>query len=826
MMTPLMKQYWEIKSLHPDKILFFRMGDFYELFFEDATTVAPLLGITLTSRNKKAQDETPMCGVPHHSVAGPINRLLAKGFKVAICDQIEDPKTAKGIVKRAITRVLTPGMVYDVETLDRSKAHYLASFDEKSVAFLDMSTGEAFWLSLENQKDPMDLLFQLPVVEIVLSQEQKEKFKLPLGSSWVLSVHENLVSGEDPRSCLRLLSYVQAHNNSESLKYLRSFECRSLKGRMKLSATTLRHLEIFQNSRGESGGTLFSIVDQTKTSAGSRRLREWMQFPLLDSKSIHQRWDLIEKWRLNLSGLKSVREELSRLGDLERRLARISQPSGSARDVLALAQGIQTALQSLRVADIAVPEAQALQNLSVKIQNTLVEEPPLLLRQGGLIRKGVHISLDEYITLTTDAHTILAEMEAREKSNTGISSLKIRYNNVFGYYIEVTHTHKDKVPDHYKRKQTLSTAERFYTEELLELEKKILSAESKRNDLEYQIFEDLKKEALLSSGPISWLANLAAELDAITALAWLSLEKSFVRPQISIGDLKLISNRHPVVESTVKTPFVANDIHLKKNEGLLLTGPNMAGKSTLMRQVALTAILSQMGSFVPAREAEIPLYDQIFTRIGAQDQLSEGLSTFMVEMTETAELLKNSTENSLVILDEIGRGTSTYDGLSLAESILEYLVQKKVSQILFATHYHEITVLDEKYSGLHNAHMSVVERGGHIEFLHTLVMKPAGRSYGIQVARLAGLPETVIKMAQKKLATLEKGSKPQSTQQLGFEDLLTTQPLQEDPKKVALQTLVAKIKDYNIMEKSPLESLNQIQTWQKQIQELNESETN
>lgn len=820
-MTPLMKQYWEIKSLHPDKILFFRMGDFYELFFEDATTVAPLLGITLTSRNKKAADETPMCGVPHHSVASPINRLLAKGFKIAICDQVEDPKTAKGIVKRAITRVLTPGMVYDVETLERSRAHYLVSFDENQVAFLDMSTGESFWLNLDNQKDPLDILFQLPVVEIVLAEDQKQKFKLPFGSSWVLSVHEKLSEGEDPAPCLRLLSYVREHNSAETLQYLRPFECRSLKGRMKLSATTLRHLEIFQNSRGEPGGTLFSIIDQTKTSAGSRRLREWMQFPLLDSKDLKRRWDLIESWRGDLPGLKRVREELARLGDLERRLARISQPSGSARDLLALAQGTLTALQSLNLAKIPCPEAQSLESLAQKIQNTLVEEPPLLLRQGGLIRKGVRADLDEYITLTTDAHSILASMEAREKESTGISSLKIRYNNVFGYYIEVTHTHKDKVPAHYKRKQTLTTAERFYTDELLELEKKILSAESKRNDLEYQIFEDLKREALQKAAPLSWLASLASDLDAISSLAWLSLEKSFVRPQISRGELKLLSNRHPVVESTVKTPFVANDIILNRGAGLLLTGPNMAGKSTLMRQVALTAILAQMGSFVPAREAEIPLYDQIFTRIGAQDQLSEGLSTFMVEMTETAELLKNSTENSLVILDEIGRGTSTYDGLSLAEAILEYLMKKKVGQILFATHYHEITVLDQKYKNLHNAHMSVVEKNGHIEFLHTLVMKPAGRSYGIQVAKLAGIPQEVISMAQKKLANLESGTRAPQSQQLGFEDMLQEISVAEsNPKSEAIQALIEKIQKYNVLEKSPLESLNQIQSWQKQIQEI------
>ncbi|MFN8791246.1 MAG: DNA mismatch repair protein MutS [Bdellovibrionales bacterium] len=833
-MTPLMKQYWEIKSLHPDKILFFRMGDFYELFFEDASTVAPLLGITLTSRNKKAQDETPMCGVPYHSVAGPINRLLAKGYKLAICDQIEDPKQAKGLVKRAVTRVLTPGMVYDVETLERSRAHYLASFDENSLSFLDLSTGEAFWFRRETQKDLRELLQSLPVAEIVLSEAQKMNFQLPLGSSWVLSVFEvaTEVSEDEilPSSAQRLLSYVRAHNSSEALKYLRPFEERSLQGRLHLSATSLRHLEIFQNSRGEAGGTLFSLIDQSKTSAGSRRLREWMQFPLREAESLKKRWDLLDLWRGDLPRLKRVREQLSRLGDLERRMARLSQPSGSARDLLALAQGVGIAFESLHEAQIPVPSAENLRGLAQKIQQTLVEEPPLLLRQGGLIRRGVHADLDEYMTLTSDAHSILAAMEAREKESTGISSLKIRYNNVFGYYIEITHTHKDKIPTHYRRKQTLATAERFYTDELLELEKKILSAEAKRNDLEFQIFEDLKREALAQSGPISWLAGLAAELDAVTTLAWVSLEKNFVRPRISKGELKLVANRHPVVESTVPTPFVPNDILLAKSSGLLLTGPNMAGKSTLMRQVALTAILAQMGGFVPAREAWLPLYDHIFTRIGAQDQLSEGLSTFMVEMTETAELLKNSTENSLVILDEIGRGTSTYDGLSLAEAILEFLMRKKVGQVFFATHYHEITALDRKYKSLQNAHMSVVEKNGMIEFLHTLVLKPAGRSYGIQVAKLAGLPDEVLSLAQKKLATLESRESGVRNAQLGFEDLLTEgsseatlstpSPAVADEKDQALQALVKTIRSYRLLEKTPLETLREIESWQRQLQQL------
>ncbi len=802
------------------------MGDFYELFFEDAITAAPLLGIALTSRNKKAQDETPMCGVPHHSVAGPINKLLMKGFKIAICDQVEDPKTAKGIVKRAITRILTPGMVYDVETLDQSKAHYLASFDERSVAFLDLSTGEALWFALEKEKSAFEILMQMPVAELVVSESQRQKVIGNRPTSWVISVHDTPeenpeeLAPETLTSCQRLLSYVHENNSAEVLQYLRPFERRNLQGRMKLSSTTHRHLEIFQNSRGEEAGSLFSVLNQTKTSAGTRRLREWMHFPLMAPSELKVRWDLIDRWRQNLGKLKALRDELGRLGDLERRLARLAQPSGSARDVLSLSQGILIALSALKKAAIACEEARDLEMLAVKIQNTLVEEPPLLLRQGGLIRKGVNPDLDEYITLTTEAHSILAQMEAREREVTGIPSLKIRYNNVFGYYLEVTHTHKDKVPDHYKRKQTLTTAERYYTDELMELEKKILTAESKRNELEYQIFEDLKTEALSQAAPISWLAHKAADLDAITTMAWVSLEKKWVRPQISGGDLKLISSRHAVVETTVRTPFVPNDIVLGRSEGLLLTGPNMAGKSTLMRQVALTAILCQMGSFVPAQEAHLPLYDQIFTRIGAQDLLAEGLSTFMVEMTETAELLKNATENSLVILDEIGRGTSTYDGLSLAEAILEYLVKQKVGQLLFATHYHEITVLAERYSNLHNAHMSVVERKGNIEFLHSLVMKPAGKSYGIQVARLAGLPQEVITMAQKKLVMLERGGRAESVapQQLGFDQILAAR--EELTKYEALKALAQKIHEYNLLEKSPLESLNQIQTWKNEIKEL------
>jgi DNA mismatch repair protein MutS len=821
-MTPLMKQYWEIKSLHPDKILFFRMGDFYELFFEDAQTVAPLLGIALTSRNKKSQDETPMCGMPHHSVAPHLNKLLAKGFKLAICDQVEDPKTAKGLVKRAITRILTPGMVFDVDTLEGSRAHYLSSFDEQTLSFLDMSTGEAFWIdrSSSNFSDISQTYAKLSVAEVVLSTIQKSEFPLQL----ILSIHDSLSEPQQelPESARRLLSYVKELNSPEALKVLRPFEKREIKSRMKISATSARHLELFVNSKGEESGTLFACLDKTKTSAGARKLKSWMQFPLNNKKELESRWDLIDQWRNNLARLKNFRDQLGRLGDLERRLTKVAQPSGNARDLLALAQGVEIALGALKTAQVDFKENAELKNWSLKTREALTEDPPLLLKQGGLIRKGFSQELDEYIRLTTEAHTVLAELEAREKASTGISSLKVRYNNVFGYYIEVTHTHKDKVPDHYKRKQTLSTAERFYTEELMELEKKTLLAETKRNELEFEIFESLKKQALESAAPISWLANLVAELDVISALAWLALENRLVRPQISeTGRLKLLASRHPVVENSVKTPFVPNDIVLEKHGCLLLTGPNMAGKSTLMRQVAVASIMAQIGSFVAATNAELPLFDQIFTRIGASDQLSEGLSTFMVEMTETAELLKDSTKNSLVILDEIGRGTSTYDGLSLAESILEFLLENEKGQVFFATHYHEITRLAEKYKNLVNAHMSVVERSGQIEFLHSLVLRPAGKSYGLHVARLAGVPSAVIRSAEAKLKNLEKKAAQNTSayEQLGFEDVINDNE-NADLKALALQALTDKIKDYKLLEKSPFETLQEVQNWQKSIKEL------
>jgi DNA mismatch repair protein MutS len=842
-LTPLMKQYWDIKSLHQDKVLLFRMGDFFEMFYDDAVKAAPILGIALTQRNKKSQDETPMCGMPHHSVAGPINKLLSHGFKVAICDQVEDPKTAKGIVKRAVTRVLTPGMVYDSDTLDGTMAHYLVSFDKESMSFLDTTTGESFFFKTKDFATFKRFLEVLPVAEIVLSGEEKaffeeEQRKHVSLQKILVSQHEEIIdplhpllAKGAPLSAARLLSYVKSLGGEESLKTLSMFEERDFQQRLELTPTTLRHLEVFSTYKGEGLGSLFFAVNRTNTSAGSRLLRQWLSFPLVDQKSIEARYDKVDIWKNHLTELKRTRQILSQMGDIERRLGKISQPQCNGRDLLALSQSIRAGLSALEVALVLRPlenvkagALEKLQSLALKIENTLVEEPPLTTKQGYLIRQGVFAELDELIELSTQSQNLLARMEADEREKTGISSLKIRYNNVFGYYIEITNTHKDKVPSYYQRKQTLANAERYCTEALIELERKVLTAQTKRGDLEFEYFESLRREVLAAGSELMILAHECSELDVISSFAWLSLEEKYVRPQFSAKrDLILKSSRHPVVEQTVKKNFVPNDIEVRSGACLLLTGPNMAGKSTIMRQVALTVILAQSGCFVPADQAVLPVFDAIFTRIGASDQLSEGLSTFMVEMTETAAMLKNSTAKSLVILDEVGRGTSTFDGMCLAQSILEHLLSDVKPTTFFATHYHELTQLENSYPQIQNAHMTVADSNGEIRFLHTLVKGPAKKSYGIQVAELAGLPPVVVRRAKSLLKSIES-QKVETSSQLSLLDIPMEEveaprmSPEEEAEQKRLWTFMQEVKKYPVSKITPLDALNQIAEWQKSLE--------
>ncbi len=878
--TPLMEQYWSVKNDHPDKIILFRMGDFFEMFHDDAVTAAPILNIALTQRNKKSNDNTPMCGVPHHSIPGPIGKLLAAGLKVAICDQVEDPKLAKGLVKRAVTRVLTPGMVYDPESLNELEANYLCAFHDSSlvdsgadsgsktqsrssVSFLDVSTGEAFYYILNSPEEIKKYIQLLKPIEIVFQNEkQKREWPQSLLNTVHLTVfgksnHDNNNNINDGRVKSEGASYeegsLESRANSENveiqsttqnlsvcaqlllnycvnmqgdgiLKSLRPFEKRSSDQVMNLSERVLSHLEVFQTYKGELKGSLFYAINRTKTSAGARRFKQWLQFPLLKAEDIMERQNKVAFWCEDMARLKMMRQLFSSLGDIERRLSKINLPTCHPRDLQSLSASLKTGFRICELNSNEKLNYEGLKELVHLIDRAICEELSGQLKNGGFIKKEYNSQLDEYITLSDESQKLLMDMEAQEKQKTQISTLKIRYNNVFGYYIEITHAHKNKVPDHYKRKQTLTNAERYVTQELHELESKILSARSKRVDLENELFASIKKEIQTHALDILSMAHVWSDWDVCSSLAWLSLEQNYVVPTFSEQrNLNLLSSRHPVVEQEVNQDFIANDIQLEKGQCFLLTGPNMAGKSTLMRQVAVTALMAQVGSSVPAQIADVPIFENIFTRIGASDHLSEGLSTFMVEMVETAELLKNSDPKTLIILDEIGRGTSTYDGMSLAQAILEFIITDKKSMTFFATHYHELTQLSEKYKALQNVHMSIQENknSGALSFLYSLKNGPANKSYGIQVAQLAGLPISIVKHAQSLLKGIEKNSPDMSShEQLNLLEMampITMEVTEDEDVKAEIKQLVEQVKNTSVQKMTPLDALNQISKWQQDL---------
>lgn len=832
-LTPLMRQYWEVKDQHPDKVLMFRMGDFFEMFHDDAVLAAPILEIALTARNKKSSDDTPMCGMPHFSIATPISKLLAAGHKVAICDQVEDPKLAKGLVKRAVTRILSPGMVFDPETLDQLENNYLCSYDDATMAFFDSSTGESFYYVTKDETEREKLRTLLSPVETVVSSQEKSKRMKAEGIEGLCVTHhdferESLAEelqrfSKEPTSMLRLISYAHYMQGAEVLALIQAVEKRTLSQNMNLGATATRHLEIFESYRGTKKGTLFHTINKTKTSIGARLLRKWLQFPLMDPEEIGQRLDAVEYWMKDPLRLKEMRSAFSGMGDVERRLSKSLGAQSLVRDLISLTWSLRAGLAVTPFCrNIESTSIEAVENLVRQVSLTIVDEVPTNEKNGGYIKRGVYDQLDEYISLTEEGNTLLKDLEEREKQATGIPSLKIKYNNVFGYFLEVTKTHSEKVPESYIRKQTLTNAERFLTPELKELEEKLLSAQSKRVKLEQEIFRDLKRQVQTVSVDIVSLARQWAELDVLSSFAWLAVERKYRRPELSTdGSLQLCQSRHPVVEWESKDKFVPNTIELNQGECMLLTGPNMAGKSTLMRQVAVNVLLAQVGCFIPAESARLPIFDQIFTRIGATDYLSEGLSTFMVEMKETAEMLSSATDRSLIILDEVGRGTSTYDGVSLAQSILEYLVEKVGSIALFATHYHELTQMAYRYPQVHNSHMSIQESGNgrDLVFLYTLKEGPANRSYGIHVAQLAGLPKKVTRRAQVLLESLE-GFQPTSSDQMSLLQV-ASEPYEVDQRSVERAPVtnewLEKIQKVSISELTPLEAMNLISDWQEEI---------
>jgi DNA mismatch repair protein MutS len=794
--TPMLRHYLEVKARHPDAILLYRMGDFFETFFQDAEIAAPIFEVQLTARQRGSPSEAPMCGVPHHAVEGYIGKLLRAGLKVAVCDQVEDPAKAKGLVRREVTRVVTPGTVSELALLDSREPNYLSCVlwrdGRGAAAFLEVTTGAFFVRRYEDATDaaedlaryrPSEVLHPESGLDPALERQLAREVACRSPFAWRELESSDLAAsglcrrlgaatvrafGLDPdelavRAAARALGYA-ADALRADLAHVRELEVRGGDEALVLDETSQRNLEVFRNQRDQGRvGTLLDAVDRTATASGARMLRDWLARPLQDPQRIEGRLEAVGELVEHAAWRGELRTQLARMADVERLTARAvfgnlaPAEAASLRDTLAAAPGLLDALagagarllQELARFD-PVPEALGL------LSAYLVERPPPTSKDGGVIAPGVDAELDRLRSLAHGAKEHLLRLEERERQATGISSLKVRFNRVFGYYLEVTRANQHLVPDRYIRKQTLANAERFFTEELKALEDEILGAEERQIELEQQLFEGMRRELAGHAPLLRVLAGGLAQLDVLCGFAEVASRHDYCRPRVERGGaLRLEESRHPVVEQVGKAAFVPNDLVLDEDaREVLLTGPNMGGKSTYLRQVALIALLAHAGSFVPARSAELPLLDRIFTRVGATDDLTRGESTFMVEMIETANILRYATERSLVVLDEVGRGTSTYDGLSLAWAIAEHL-HERGAFTLFATHYHELTDLARSLSRVRNLTMAVREWRDQVVFLHRVIPGAADRSYGIHVARLAGLPAAVVARAEELLRNLE-----------------------------------------------------------------------
>jgi len=798
----MMTQYRQIRrSLPDDTILFFRLGDFYEMFYEDAKTASEILDIALTKRNNM-----PMCGVPYHSASGYLERLVKAGKKVAICEQVEDPSATKGIVKRDITRIVTPGTILDEVTLDGNQNNYLAGVyrlnQRFGLAMLDLSTGE-FWI--EESSDAMNVqnnLGRYAPTECVVSEEQMEtpeirsltidagNILLTACEDWTFEtsfatdflLRHFGVHSLDGFGCSNMpaaigaagamLYYVKTELR-RCLSHVRTPRVKNPSDYLLMDETTITNLELvspLHSNREASRATLLHVLDTTCTAMGGRLLREWLLCPLNNLEEIRARHDAVELLVKNQTCLRSLRDVLSSIKDIERLISRIGSSSGNPRDLLAIKISLQqmplvksllagkgTILEQLGTQITSLPEVVEM------IESALVDDPPISLKDGGVIRSGYHAELDELRAASTQGRKWMADFQAKEIERTGIKTLKVRHNKVFGYYIEVSKSYLNQVPDTYIRKQTLVNAERFITPELKEFENKILGSQERSIALEQELFAEVRQRVVEHLETIQCNATAIAQVDVLATFAERALSLNYTRPVMNnSGKLEIRDGRHPVVEQMPNAErFVPNDTYLDRetHQLIIITGPNMAGKSTYIRQVALITIMAHMGCFVPAASAELSIVDRVFTRVGASDDLARGRSTFMVEMQETANILNNATPNSLIILDEIGRGTSTFDGISIAWSVAEYLCRNKAlrAKTLFATHYHELTDLALTLPNVKNFNVLVKERGHSITFLRKIVPGAADKSYGIQVARLAGLPEEVISRANEILSNLEEG---------------------------------------------------------------------
>lgn len=849
--TPMMMQYLEIKNQHPDEILFFRLGDFYEMFFDDAMLASQELEITLTSREGGNGTRIPMCGVPFHAADSYIARLVQKGYKVAICEQTEDPKAVKGIVKREVIKIISPGTVLADSMLADSGNNYLVVIvgsDKKiAVAASDVSTGECFWSVYEGAGAVNDLynqLYRLMPSEVISlggwSQNEEIQAYLKRRSQRCLFTVKNDAAdvcsqiverfGEDacPDDAAArlaidiLLSYLK-DNIKTDIAHMNRLTHLNTSEYLILDTFTLRNLEVVRNMKdGGKKETLYGALDATKTAMGKRMLKKWLEYPLMNRVRIIERQDAIEELLKTPILRENLLECLKQIYDFERILTRVEVGSANARDLLAL----KLSLKALPIMEklLVGAESKLLHRLHQSLEThadiadllerAIHEEPPISLRDGGMIKEGYSPELDELRAIARDSKAWISEFEQKQKEETGIKSLKVGYNKVFGYYIEVTHVHSASVPVTYVRKQTLANAERYIIPELKEFENKILGAHEKIVALEYHLFSELRETIKKRIVSMQDSAEVVAVMDTLTSLAEVAERYGYKRPEIvTNGEIVIRDGRHPVIERLLQDElFVPNDVELNHttNEIMVITGPNMAGKSTYMRQTALLLLMAQMGSFIPARQAAITPVDRIFTRVGASDDLSTGQSTFMMEMNEVAQILKHATKNSFIILDEIGRGTSTFDGMSIARAVIEYIHRKIKACTMFATHYHELTDLAEEYDTIQNFSIAVKERGSDVVFLRRIVAGGTDKSYGIHVAKLAGLPKAVTDNAQAILEKLEtdKGTRPapvKEKSECGQMSMFVS-PIVEDLLKIDIQSI------------TPIEALNELYKLQQQAQ--------
>ena len=859
-LTPMKRQYNTIKEQNQDCILFFRLGDFYEMFDEDARVAARELDLTLTTRDrgKPKEEQTPMCGVPYHSVDAYIARLVQKGYKVAICEQMQDPATTKGLVERDITRIVTPGTVTESCMLDESRNNYIACMvsNEKRIglAFCDVSTGAFFATMCADAEAAASELGRFAPSEVIrLGSGTHNKTlddALFLRLKCCVNEHLNVDCDEEQAASLleshfnatlsqlglsglgetvyasgallKQLLFVQKND----LKHIRQLQYYTTGRFMELDLDARRNLELTQTMRsGEKKGTLLWVLDKTCTAMGGRMLRSWLEKPLLDPVQIGRRHSAVEEL-VNSTILRcELQEALKGVSDLERVMTRIVTGTVNCRDLLGLASGLR-ALPKIKEL-LQGAESSLLQKLCQQIdvladcasliEKAIVDEPPITVREGGIIRPGADEEADRLRELMEGGKSVIASIEAAEKERTGIRTLKVSFNRVFGYYIEVSKSFADQVPEHYIRKQTLANCERYITPELKELENQVLTAKERLTALEYQIFTRLREFLALQASRVQTTATAVAEADCLCSLAAVAVQRGYCRPEITMGsEISITEGRHPVVEQMLKdTLFVPNDTHLGSHDHQvsIITGPNMAGKSTYMRQVALIVLMAQMGSFVPARSARIGLVDRVFTRIGASDDLASGQSTFMVEMAEVASILKHATARSLLILDEIGRGTSTYDGMSIARAVLEYAAdpRKLGAKTLFATHYHELSSIENELPNVKNYNIAVKKRGDRMIFLRKIVPGATDDSYGIEVAKLAGIPNAVINRARDILAELESGKQAQAPAMAAEpEDQLSMLDLRSQQVCAALERI-------SVETLTPIEAMNELYKLKKML---------